>query len=288
MKKENIELKREDIDMLNIIKKVFNSINNNDWNELQNFYNELIENPLFKKNAIPLKDIDFTINKEDLQSIKTFIQNNFSSNDGSYKKQNGEDWTPLEKLFFSVLWKNNQVTRFKHLIDGIKNELERSEKMNNTPNEYNGDNIPGADNDYFESNFVFKQFGRFLVNPNCIPIVDQHVLRAFLYYKITDNVEKNVNLKLDFQDRETLHQYLDIIIEDTEELTLRKLQIEALSNTLKLNKNKKNSYYKLYKEYLKWYNKLNLNCKEYNRLIDKTLFLIGKTLNKDKNGRNNR
>jgi hypothetical protein len=261
------------------IKRAFNLINNNKRDELKGFYQELNNDDLFKKNVIPLKDIDFSITKEDLEIIETFIQNNFSSNDGTYTKlnENEKEWTPLEKLFFSVLWKNNQVTRFKHLIEGIKDELECSENKNYTPKEEIGDNIPSTDNDDFESNFVFKQFGKFLVKPASLPIVDQHVLRAFLYHKI-ENIE---NRNLDYKKGESLKKYLERYSYKKEQNNplIRKIQLEALNaKKTYLKKIEKEAYYELYKEYIKWHNGLELNDKEINRLIDKTLFVLGKTL----------
>lgn len=71
--------------------------------------------------------------------------------------------TPLEKLMYAVLWKQGDLPKVKHIIDGI---------------------ISIASNDYNEPKtaLVFHQFGRFLADKK-EAIIDQHVLRAFAIYK---------------------------------------------------------------------------------------------------------
>lgn len=71
--------------------------------------------------------------------------------------------TPLEKLMYAVLWKQGDLPKVKHIIDGI---------------------ISTASNDYNEPKtaLVFHQFGRFLADKK-EAIIDQHVLRAFAIYK---------------------------------------------------------------------------------------------------------
>ena len=141
--------------MENLVKKVFDILENNlsineKIVEIENFGNF---GDYFKNESEKLDKkypmIDFEINFEDDEIIFSKIVNeeNFQ-----------EDLkTPLEKLFYSIVWKQGDLTKIKHILKGIKNE---------SP----------------ENAFVFHQFGKFL-NDKKQPIIDQHVLRAFDYYK---------------------------------------------------------------------------------------------------------
>lgn len=63
--------------------------------------------------------------------------------------------TPLEKLFYAALWKNGDLSKLSHLIDGVKNAPNNSKAV------------------------TFYHFGKFLVEPKENPIIDQHVIRAY-------------------------------------------------------------------------------------------------------------
>jgi hypothetical protein len=56
-----------------------------------------------------------------------------------------------------MAWKNNDLKKLKHIIEGIKDE-----------------------NEYKKTGIVFYQFGKHLRNIG-EPIIDQHVLRAFQF-----------------------------------------------------------------------------------------------------------
>jgi hypothetical protein len=72
----------------------------------------------------------------------------------------------LTKLLYSVAWKNGDLKKIRHIIEGITSD----------PN----DNKKNA--------LVFYQFGKFLTKKPGEPIIDQHVLRAFGIYKaLKDN-----------------------------------------------------------------------------------------------------
>jgi hypothetical protein len=85
--------------------------------------------------------------------------------------------TPLEKLMYAVLWKQGDLPKLKHIIDGINfSETENS----NEP----------------EMGLVFHQFGRFLADKK-EPIIDQHVLRAFGIFKTEDKAKQDEFKKLE-------------------------------------------------------------------------------------------
>jgi hypothetical protein len=85
--------------------------------------------------------------------------------------------TPLEKLMYAVLWKQGDLPKLKHIIDGINfSETDNS----NEP----------------EIGLVFHQFGRFLADKK-EPIIDQHVLRAFGIFNTEDKAKQDEFKKLE-------------------------------------------------------------------------------------------
>lgn len=78
-----------------------------------------------------------------------------------YLINNISDADPLTKLLYSILWKNGDLLKAKHVVEGILSEEEYHEKDNG---------------------LVFYQFGKYLTKKEGEPIVDQHVLRAYGIY----------------------------------------------------------------------------------------------------------
>ncbi len=76
---------------------------------------------------------------------------------------------PLAKLLAAVLWKNGDINKVQHIIDGITGRTE----------------------DRTEYSIIFKQYGVSLANDE-EPIVDQHVLRAFELYSLEAYSEEAV------------------------------------------------------------------------------------------------
>ena len=77
------------------------------------------------------------------------------------KIENSKDFlnpkTELEKFFYAVLWKQGDLIKLQNIIDGInKKDVKKG--------------------------FVFHQFGKFL-SSETEPIIDQHTLRSFAYFK---------------------------------------------------------------------------------------------------------
>jgi len=75
--------------------------------------------------------------------------------------------TALEKLFYSYLWKIGKIPSIHSLRDGLNGK------------------------DFGNTGLVMNQFGKHLADSK-IPIIDQHVLRAFKMFK-DQNVEKHSN-----------------------------------------------------------------------------------------------
>jgi len=99
-----------------------------------------------------------SITREDIQSL---IKNKIiDKDDFSFIKH--EDimlklTTPLEKLFYAMAWKQNNLSKLKHIIKGFD------------------DAIKGNSFDETRNSFVFYQFGRHLTNIKEEPIIDQHI-----------------------------------------------------------------------------------------------------------------
>ncbi len=100
-----------------------------------------------------------------------------------------DDLNPLTKLLYAVLWKNGDLKKIKHIVQGVQ----RTDEL--TSNKENG--------------LVFYQFGKFLTKTGQ-PIIDQHVLRAFAVYKSTE-VEEVRQLRkkgtLNKNDRPLIEEY---------------------------------------------------------------------------------
>jgi len=79
----------------------------------------------------------------------------------------------LTKLLYSVSWKNGDLKKVKHIIDGI---------------------ISGQE-DEKENGLVFYQFGKYLTKKPGEPIIDQHVLRAFGIFKADGDKGRHEKLK---------------------------------------------------------------------------------------------
>lgn len=93
------------------------------------------------------------LQKADVLTKEGSLPNNFSNN---------KDLSPITKLLYAVLWKNGDLKKIRHIIQGI---LDADESTNDK-----------------ESGLVFYQFGKFLTQTGQ-PIIDQHVLRSFGIYQ---------------------------------------------------------------------------------------------------------
>lgn len=103
--------------------------------------------------------LKFKIDKkeiEDLKSRRILNQNNSISNEVS-----GTSMDTLTKLLYAVSWKNGDLKKIKHIVDGVTSK----EAINR------------------KTGLVFYQFGKYLTKEPNEPIIDQHVLRAFAIYK---------------------------------------------------------------------------------------------------------
>ena len=79
----------------------------------------------------------------------------------------------LEKLLYAMAWKNGDLRKITHIVDGIHSAGSSTPRKN------------GAGQ-------VFHQFGRHLADRK-EPIIDQHVLRGFMLWRHSGADDKQVN-----------------------------------------------------------------------------------------------
>ncbi len=96
----------------------------------------------------------------------------FSHTISAGQTSNGTQLTALEKLLFSVIWKNGDLGKEKHLIKGV---------LNTGQNENRGT--------------VFYEFGGYLSGRNPF-ILDQHTLRCFGVYFENEDVSLTLARKM--------------------------------------------------------------------------------------------
>ena len=111
--------------------------------------------------------IEYTIKKEEIKKLQDEgkITNECKLNRTLAKD---DSLTPLEKLLYSMIWKNGDLGKESHIISGI---LGKNEK----------------------DGIVFNQIGKYLNNKNEI-IIDQHVIRAYIFFSkniLTKNIYNN-------------------------------------------------------------------------------------------------
>ena len=130
------------IEKCNSLSDLENLIKNQDYNK----ENEKYEKKYEKNNL--------TISKEEIKSLQKSGIINEATN--RLDMQKVADDQPLAKLLIALIWKNGDLSKVQHIIDGIMDESKSTSTQN----------------------LIFRQFGKSLANPG-EPIVDQHVLRAF-------------------------------------------------------------------------------------------------------------
>lgn len=168
--------KKIDIVNTGIIESVFafienaNSLKDLEINKLKcgsiEFEQYIIDKP-FDRNIYP--KINYSINQIEIEKLKQIGILNVDDND-ILKIEINESSTTLEKLFYSMIWKNGDIQKLKSIINGIVQDDKE---------------IPSL---------VFKQFGRFLATVD-EPIIDQHVIRAYIASgKYEEKIPKNTSL----------------------------------------------------------------------------------------------
>jgi hypothetical protein len=177
--------------MKTIVEQIFIEIeSSNSIYDLNNCLENLkqkIPNKYFL-NEVKYPPIEFTISKEEVLELgKDFNLANALSNNSH---------SPLEKLLLSILWKNGDFGKEQHIIEGIIGKSNFKEK---------------------KSGHVFFQFGKRLNDPENQPIIDQHIIRAFIYHKVKSDKVLTMG-QLDKNHADYIEKYTDWARETSERI----------------------------------------------------------------------
>lgn len=140
--------------------------------------------------------LDFYISKEEIAELKAQKKISIDESNSNYLSFNQNDLDPLAKLLYSIIWKQGDLQKLKHIIAGIEDVDNIKEDKDNA--------------------LVFYYFGNHLASKTedkyKYPIIDQHVIRAFNAYKLSNNpVELDVIRKKTEIVKEDRHKYLEWI-----------------------------------------------------------------------------
>jgi hypothetical protein len=138
------------------------------------------------ENKYPRLDISLTADE-----IKFLKEKGLLNENGSIplKLAKNNALSPLEKLLYSILWKNGDLGKEKHIHDGVIGRPDKKDSL------------------------VFYYFGKHLANKSN-PIIDRHVIRAWLSFQASKNKFQNIEKILSKKDvtpkdKEACQEYID-------------------------------------------------------------------------------
>jgi len=129
--------------------------------EIEELFNKLNIEPKYQKDKKKYPDLKFNINTDEIKELK---DKGYITNNNLNVSLSEKNLTTLEKLLYALIWKNGELSRIKPIVSGICGEETSTGK-------------------------VFNQFGKHLCNNEEL-IIDQHVLRAYIYYKEGNIIKK--------------------------------------------------------------------------------------------------
>ncbi|SMG16589.1 hypothetical protein SAMN05661096_00874 [Marivirga sericea] len=136
-------------------------------------FEELIE----KKNK-KYPDVLPSISQNEVQQLSEFLEEDIQAS------------TALEKVLLSIIWKQGDYGKIKSFIETICGQ----EKA-------------------LKTGIVFRQFARHVNNPLDQPIIDQHVLRAYLALQNIGDIDELKNIRkrgvLTYHDEAHIENYLN-------------------------------------------------------------------------------
>lgn len=139
--------------------------------------------------------IEFGIQPHEIQ---TLIDNKIIDENLNFATDISSKLTdPFSKLLYAIAWKNGDLKKVKHIINGIL------DSKNDCDDKVNA--------------LVFYQFGKYLTKAPGQPIIDQHVIRAFAVYNSKENENIAVLRKivtLDKSHRPLISEYKEWLTSD--------------------------------------------------------------------------
>ena len=159
-----------------LVNTIFNDISKS--KSISDLEKILENNKVEKKYWIKVADypkLEFNITIEEIQKLEneSYISNNIFNHNKIAEIDN-----TIAKLLYAMAWKNGDIKKIKHIIQGVKD-------------------VDKSDNNKSDG-LVFYQFGKYLTKKEGQPIIDQHVLRAFKVFRtnLTDEEEISKSRKL--------------------------------------------------------------------------------------------
>jgi hypothetical protein len=154
---------------MEIVKLAFDKLmNSKNIDEVENILDDLKIEKKYRMDIDTYPQIKFKITKKEIQELKrdgTLTTENLFTNISNADT--------LTKLLYAISWKNGDLKKVKHIIEGIISEP----------------------NDEKDRGLVFYQFGKYLTKKEGEPIIDQHVLRSFGIYLANRDQNKIEKLK---------------------------------------------------------------------------------------------
>jgi hypothetical protein len=158
-----------------------------DLESIQDNLNILSKN---RMNLDSYPKIEFEVNQKDIQ---TLLDNKILDNNLNFTADVTSKLTdPLTKILYATAWKNGDLKKIKHIIKGVVDSEEENSEQDEA--------------------LVFYQFGKYLTKKQGQPIIDQHVIRAFSIYNLTD-LDQTKTLRqigiIDKRHKEIIAKYKD-------------------------------------------------------------------------------
>jgi len=193
------------------------------------FGNIVEKDPILKKNRFdPSKypDLKISLTVDDIANLKK--SGILSGENKILPVKETSSHTALEKLLYSVLWKNGDLGKEVHIVEGVLSTEE------------------GKDDSSKENGLVFYQYGKHLAKRE-EPIVDQHTIRAFLLFKNLNSSDSVVTIirKKGTLEREDLLAFKEWIALRTNGGVEQQFHIDkvlfALGKSIKITRSKRKS-----------------------------------------------
>lgn len=150
-----------------LVREVFSEIEQaKSVHEIKKIIENRKESQQYLMNTTVYPKLNFSISIQEIEILKN---SGFLTSENSVSNDIINLAPPLAKLFYATLWKNGDLHKIKHIVEGI---------------------IESDSNDSSKENaLVFYQFGKYLTRKESQPIIDQHVIRAFAVYQAKDDIE---------------------------------------------------------------------------------------------------
>lgn len=134
-------------------------------NDVNNILTELQVDKKYQMDDKTYPQLEFKITENEIKELRNKKLLNEENLVTNVSNQNA-----LTKLLYALAWKNGDLKKICHIVEGIKSK----------------------NDDDKENALVFYQFGKYLTKQPGEPIIDQHVLRAYGIYKSLKNNQQEI------------------------------------------------------------------------------------------------